>query len=245
MSGRGPVADFEDRTGAERDHSAAVRSMFDRIAHRYDLANTILSGGVDASWRRAAVSCIGDPPAGPLLDACAGTLDLSVMLVKAFPSRRIVAVDFSREMLARGNERGVAARVETVLADVSALPFHDAAFAAAVCGFGLRNVADVPGALRELRRVITPGGALVILDFCRPTRRTSRAFHALYARALIPAVGRIVSGDVEAYRYLARSMCAFASRSELERMLLEAGFRNVRGRDLTFGVASIVRGEAS
>jgi ubiquinone/menaquinone biosynthesis methyltransferase len=144
-------------------------------------------------------------------------------------------------MLERG--RSKAPRAEVVVADAAAMPFEDALFAAAICGFGMRNLADPLAGAREVRRVLRRGGVFVTLELFRPARAVTRAFHAAYARLVLPAVGGWVSGDRRAYEYLARSMEGFLTRVEYERLLREAGFARVTGFDLSLGVASIVRAE--
>jgi ubiquinone/menaquinone biosynthesis methyltransferase len=236
-----PIPTLSDRPSHEGEHGGAVREMFDRIAPTYDLLNRVMSAGVDVAWRKRAVRELDGAPAGAVLDLCAGTMDLTVLLAEARPADRIVASDFAAQMLEAG--RSKVARAETVVADAQALPFANGEFAAAVCGFGVRNLADPMRGAREVLRVLKPGGVFVTLEFFRPARRASRVFHAAYANYVLPAVGGLISGDRAAYAYLARSMRGFFARTEYEEALAREGFTNVRGFDLTLGVASIVRAE--
>jgi ubiquinone/menaquinone biosynthesis methyltransferase len=238
----GPIAQVEARAVDEGSHATAVRAMFDRIAPTYDRLNRMLSVGVDVAWRKRAVrAALAKAPPGAILDLCAGTMDLTALLAHERPNERIVAADFAAQMLDAG--RSKVPRAETVVADALALPFRDEEFAVVVCGFGVRNLADPARGAREVKRVLARGGVFVVLDFFRPTSPVTRAFHAAYARGVLPAIGGMVSGDRAAYAYLAESMKGFLSRHEYERLLVGAGFANVRGEDLTLGVASIVCAE--
>lgn len=243
-AGGKPVAGLGERLGVEAEHAEATRQMFDRLSGRYDLMNRVLSGGVDARWRKAAVAAMGSLPEGPLLDLCAGTLDLSALFERTWPGRDVVAADFSPEMLERGRSRGITTRTRTVVADAMKLPFGANEFAGAAVAFGLRNVARPPEALAELRRVLKPGAKLAVLEFFKPTGAGSKLFFAAYGRAVIPTVGRLLAGDSDAYRYLVESTKGFYERSEFERELGLAGFLCVRGRELfPLGIASLVVAE--
>jgi ubiquinone/menaquinone biosynthesis methyltransferase len=236
-----PIADVRARTGAEASHAGAARTMFDRIAPTYDTLNRLMSAGIDRRWRQLAIALLDGSPSGPVLDLCAGTMDLTALVSDARPRDRVVAVDFSARMLEAGRRK--APRAETVVADATALPFDGGEFAAVVCGFGMRNLADPVAGAREVLRVLRPGGVFVTLELFRPTRMVTHAFHRAYARVVLPAVGGWLSGDRGAYRYLASSMAGFLTRAEYERALRDAGFGRVSGQDLTLGVASIVRAE--
>jgi ubiquinone/menaquinone biosynthesis C-methylase UbiE len=216
-----PIADLGGRRGEEAAHGSAARTMFDRIAPTYDVLNRLLSAGVDRRWRTRAVRETLTAPAGPLLDLCAGTMDLTELLAAARPGDRLVAVDFSPAMLDAGT------------------------FAAVVCGFGMRNLADPVAGVREVRRVLRPGGVFVTLELFRPTLLATRAFHGLYASVVLPAVGGWISGDRTAYRYLSQSMAGFLTRQEYERVVTDAGFARTVGIDLTLGIASIVRAQVA
>jgi len=234
-----PIAEVRGRPGEEAAHGRAARGMFERIAPTYDLLNRLLSAGVDRRWRRRAVLETASAPAGPLLDLCAGTMDLTAMLAVTRPHDRLVAVDFSPAMLEAGRHKAPGA--EVVVADATALPFADGTFSAVVCGFGMRNLADPERGVREVRRVLRPDGVFVTLEFFRPTHLVTRAFHGVYARAVLPTVGGWISGDRTAYQYLSRSMAGFLTRHEYERVVAGAGFARAVGVDLSLGVASIVR----
>jgi ubiquinone/menaquinone biosynthesis methyltransferase len=236
-----PIADVRARRGEEATHAASTRRMFERIAPTYDAVNRLMSASTDRRWRARAVAEMARAPAGPLLDLCAGTMDLTASLARARPADRVVAVDFAPAMLCAGRHK--APRAEVVVADAAALPFADATFAGVVCGFGMRNLADPIAGAKEVRRVLRPGGLFVTLEFFRPMRAATHAFHRAYARVVLPALGGWLSGDRKAYEYLAGSMASFLARGEYESALRGVGFVRVRGVDLTLGVASVVSAE--
>ena len=233
-----PISELDERKWDEHGHEEAVRGMFDRIAPTYDLANRVMSMGVDKHWRKRATAALGEVPAGALLDSCAGTMDLTALLAKKFPERRLVAMDFSGEMLECGKEK--APNAERVLADATKMPFADGEFAGAICGFGMRNLGDTERGTRDMFRVLGKGGVFVTLEFFRPASTSSRIFHAAYARAVLPTAGGLLSGERSAYAYLAASMKGFLLRTEYEALLEKSGFKTIRGFDLLFGIASIV-----
>jgi ubiquinone/menaquinone biosynthesis methyltransferase len=220
--------------------TSTIPAMFDRIAPRYDLLNRLLSGGIDQRWRRRVADEVVRAPPGPRLDLCAGTLDLAALLARS--GERVVAVDLAEEMMRQGRRK--APTVETVVADVCALPFGDGSFAAAVCGFGVRNVPSPDAFAREVLRVLQPRGMLVILEAFRPTRPLAAVLHHVYVGRVFPALGALLSHDRDAYEYFVRSVRSFRTRREMESLLSLAGFRSVRGYDVTLGMAGIVVAEA-
>jgi demethylmenaquinone methyltransferase/2-methoxy-6-polyprenyl-1,4-benzoquinol methylase len=205
------VAEIDARHAeAQAGHALAVRSMFDRISPTYDLLNRALSWGIDQRWRAQALQALAaDLPDGPLLDLCAGTLDLACALRGRWRDRPIVGADFAQDMLRRGRGK-LTGPAALAVADAQQLPFAAKSFAGVVCGFGMRNLADPEQGLAEVRRVLRPGGVCVVLEFFKPMRWPTRLFHAFYGNLLLPVVGRLVSGDAEAYAYLSRSMQGFA-----------------------------------
>jgi ubiquinone/menaquinone biosynthesis methyltransferase len=222
-------------------HASAVRLMFDRISPTYDLLNRLMSLGIDRRWRARALSELArDLPQGALIDVCAGTLDLSAAMRARFGDRPLLSLDFARDMLLSGRAKVPSAAC--IVGDAMRLPIASDSVAGFICGFGVRNLSDPRAGLHEAARVLAPGGVCVILEFFRPEHWSTRVFHAVYGRFLLPLMGRIISGDAEAYRYLSRSMQGFMTRGEYEAAMREAGFERVQAWDLTLGIASIVRG---
>ncbi len=237
-----PLADLERRLAAGDSHAAGVREMFDRIAPTYDTLNHLLSAGIDVRWRKLAIETLAKRPAGPILDSCAGTMDLTAMIAKRWPQERVVASDFAAQMLDAGKQK--APNAERVVADAMAMPFDDASFAAMICGFGMRNLADTRRGVREARRVLKKGGVFTTLEFFRPTSVATKVFHGVYGNVVMTTVGGLISGDRSAYAYLNQSMKHFVSREGYEALCNEEGFRVVRAEDLTLGIASLVVAEA-
>lgn len=223
-----------------------VRQMFTAIAPRYDLLNHVLSLNVDRRWRRRAVDVLGWERArqGRYLDLCAGTLDLGLELARrpGFDGR-VVAADFVVPMLRLGRRKRPT--IAGVGADALALPFPARRFDGCVVGFGIRNLADMDDGLREIARVLKPGGRLVILDFAMPTAWPIRPLYLFYFRHVLPRVGRVVSKHTGAYSYLPASVAEFPAPDELARRLATAGFQRVGFRRLSFGIAGLVWGDAA
>jgi demethylmenaquinone methyltransferase/2-methoxy-6-polyprenyl-1,4-benzoquinol methylase len=220
--------------------------MFDRIAPRYDLLNRVLSAGVDRRWRRACVDLLEAGRPARVLDLCTGTADLLIEALRRDGGRRGVGLDLSGEMLKRGNaklrRRGLAGRAFLGAADAERLPVRPGSFDAAMVAFGIRNVGDRPAALAELRRALRPGGRLVVLEFGTPGGLAGAAYR-LYFERLLPAIGRLVSGDQSAYAYLPRSVARFPMPEGFCALLEGAGFTGVSRRRLTLGIAWLYCGE--
>ena len=222
-----------------------IRGMFDRIAGRYDRANRIMSAGVDVLWRRKAIgkllAGLGESPR--VLDLGAGTLDGAIEMLRRRPMAQVFAADFARNMLVLGRKKPRAAKVRIQVADGHALPYQHQSFDAAFSAFCVRNLRVLDQGLAELRRVVRPGGRIAILEFFRPSRR--RPFwDGFYNARVLPLLGRAVTGDEAAYRYLPESIAGFLTRAEFEARLRAAGFAEVQGGDLfPAGVASLVVAE--
>jgi demethylmenaquinone methyltransferase / 2-methoxy-6-polyprenyl-1,4-benzoquinol methylase len=217
-----------------------VRDMFTRIAPTYVKTNALLTFGIDAWWRRQAIATLGPGSKGEVLDLCAGTLDLTLVLLDQ-GATRVDAIDFSEGMLEQGRPRLPAgAPVTARWGDAQALPCDDGTFDAAICGFGMRNVADNGLALREVHRVLRPAARFAVLEFFRPTAWYERVFHGVFNKLVLPTVGGLLSGDRAAYSYLANSMEAYMVRSEFETLAADNGFRVVSAKQLLPPVASLV-----
>lgn len=217
----------------------AVRTMFDRIAPVYDAMNRVMTVGLDIRWRRLAAGA-AVRPGDRVLDAACGTGDLAVADVRA-GAAGVVGLDFSEAMLARARRK--APQIEWVQGDMLAMPFPDSAFDAATVGFGIRNVADVELALRELRRVLCRGGRLAILEITRP-RGPIRPFYALWFDRVVPMLGRLLPGG-EAYTYLPASVKRFPAADELAELMRAAGFDEVRFRRLGGSIVALHVGVAA
>lgn len=222
--------------------------MFSRIAARYDLMNGLMTLGMHHAWRRQVARQSIPAPEGPLLDLATGTGDLALALREAHPHRLVVAADFSIGML-REAERKLAAvdpppRVPLVAADALALPFGDRTFACVTSAFLLRNLADLGRGLAEMKRVTRPGGRVVALEITQARLPGFAPLFRVYFNRIVPRLGRLVSGDAEAYTYLPQSVEGFLGPEELRQAMQDAGLRGVSYRTTGMGTITIHTGIA-
>ena len=223
-----------------------VRAMFDDISPKYDFLNHFLSLGIDRGWRRKLVKILAERNPGAVLDVATGTGDLAIAVAGGCKAR-INGIDIAEKMLEIGSRKVVAAglddRISFRRGDAEKIPFSDGTFDAVTVAFGVRNFEDLPQGLREMRRVMRPGGLMLVLEFSHPERFPVRQLYGFYSRFIIPAAGKLISGHSAAYRYLPESVAAFPSGKRFLDIMEETGLKNVRQIPLTMGIASIYAGE--
>lgn len=225
------------------DKATYVRRMFDAIVRRYDLMNRLMTAGRDEAWRRQAARQAAARPGGRILDVAAGTADLTLALARQNPSARVIALDFSLGMMQRGiakvQAHSAGERIRFVAGDALALPFADDSFDVVTSGFLMRNVTDIARTFTEMRRVARPGGKVVCLEISKPVLPLfSRLFWWYFAR-VVPVMGRLISGNAEAYRYLPQSLAQFVTAEELKAFMEQAGLTEVTYRRLMLGTVAI------
>lgn len=217
-----------------------IAAMFDAIAGKYDFLNHLLSAGLDTRWRARAIRALHLRADARVLDVCTGTADLAIAAAGAASGARILGVDFAGAMLRLGFDklraRALQSRVSLVQGDATKIPVRGGWADAATIGFGIRNVADPAAALRELARVLTPGGRLAILEFGEPRIRGIRSVYNWYFRAVLPRLGRLVSRHQSAYSYLPASVGSFPRPAEFAATISSQGFSDVRAVPISFGI---------
>ncbi|MEP6743779.1 MAG: bifunctional demethylmenaquinone methyltransferase/2-methoxy-6-polyprenyl-1,4-benzoquinol methylase UbiE [bacterium] len=234
---------FDEESALKREQAQRVREMFAAIANRYDLLNHLLSGNIDRRWRRIVVRQLGEGlpvDKARVLDVACGTGDLSLALAGGTQAQ-VVGLDFCRPMLdiaaAKSSERGVL--IPFVEGDALQLPFRDQSFDGVSIAFGLRNLASFEGGLRELLRILRPGGTVAVLEFSKPQIRVLRPFFRAYFTKVLPLFGGLISGSRSAYQYLPDSVSRFPDQASLAAMMKQIGFTEVTFQNLTGGIAAL------
>lgn len=239
VTGKEEVLPYRDRTETKKQQ---VSQMFDNISSRYDLLNHVLSLGIDRSWRRKAIARL--KPLAPrfILDVATGTGDLALQALSLNPEK-IWGVDISEGMLAIGKKKisqmNLSNRIELGYGDSENLPFEENKFDAVTVAFGVRNFEDLKKGLREINRVLRPGGVLVVLEFARPRNFLFRKMYHFYFNFVLPKIGRWISRDKAAYTYLPESVQVFPDRDDFTEILRQTGFNNATWQALTFGISAI------
>jgi demethylmenaquinone methyltransferase/2-methoxy-6-polyprenyl-1,4-benzoquinol methylase len=243
------TVDFGYERVPPEEKTARVRGVFDSVAGNYDLMNDLMSGGLHRLWKRFALSQTGLRPGGRALDVASGTGDLGAGLARQVGGTGLaVLTDINREMLARGRDRlldkGLVGNVAFAIANAECLPFPDRSFDCVTIGFGLRNVTDKPAALAAMRRVLRPGGRLLVLEFSKPQVEALKPLYDAYSFSVLPRLGSLVAGDEASYRYLAESIRMHPDQATLADMMRSAGLEDCRWHNLAGGIVALHVGHA-
>ncbi len=221
--------------------------IFDAIAGRYDLINSVLSFGLHRLWRRAIRRSLPSRPGLTVLDLATGTADVALELIRSPRVDRVTGLDMSQGMIALGRDkvqaRGLSQKISLEVGDAQRLPYAAASFDAITMSFGIRNVPDVLACLKEMHRVLKPNGRTLILEFALPQSRIVRAGHLFYLRHVLPAIGRMLSGHATAYTYLNQTIEEFPYGQDFTALLQKAGFEKVQFKNLSFGIVNLYRGD--
>ena len=246
-------ATFGFRDVDPREKPGLVRGVFDRVASRYDLMNDVMSAGVHRLWKDAAAARLNPQPGETIIDCAGGTGDMarrfSDLARRARERRggedaRILVVDYNAEMVAAGRARGETPEIAWAVGDAQRLPLPDACADAYVISFGIRNVTDIPAALREARRVLKPGGRFLCLEFSRPPAPALARLYDAYSFRVIPYMGERIAGDRASYQYLVESIRRFPDQKTFQSMIEAAGFGRAGYTNFTGGVAALHHGWA-
>jgi demethylmenaquinone methyltransferase/2-methoxy-6-polyprenyl-1,4-benzoquinol methylase len=238
------TVDFGYEKVTPEQKTARVHGVFDSVAGKYDLMNDLMSGGLHRLWKRFALLQTGLRPGGRALDVASGTGDLGAGLARQVgPAGLAVLTDINREMLARGRDRlldaGLCGNVAFVIANAERLPFPDRSFDCVTIGFGLRNVTDKPAALASMRRVLRPGGRLLVLEFSKLQVAPLQPVYDAWSFKVLPRLGSLVAEDEASYRYLAESIRMHPDQPTLAAMMKDAGFEDCRWHNLAGGIVAL------
>jgi demethylmenaquinone methyltransferase / 2-methoxy-6-polyprenyl-1,4-benzoquinol methylase len=222
-----------------------VRSLFDSIAHRYDLLNHLLSGGIDFYWRRKAIDHLVELQPKRILDVATGTADFAIAALRLKP-HEVVGVDIAEEMLAHGRRKLKKRELDSVISlqsgEAEHLQFGSGTFDAAIVAFGARNFEHLENGLSEMQRILRDGGKIVVLEFSRPRMFPFKQLYFFYFRSILPLVGKAISKSDQAYRYLPDTVMKFPDGEDFMAILRKIGFRDTKEERLTFGIATIYTG---
>lgn len=220
-----------------------VERMFDHIAHSYDRLNRFLSLGIDGRWRRAAIDALSPFRPRCILDVATGTGDFAILSAQRLSPQSVTGVDISEGMMRMGRKKVEAEHLSGIVCfrreDCEALSFADDTFDTVTAAYGVRNFEHMDRGLREMRRVLKPGGHLLIVELNSPRRFPMKQLFSAYARIAIPPIGCLISKDASAYTYLPATMAAFPQGEAMQRILRGAGFRDVRFKRFTFGISTM------